>query len=275
LIDRKLTESQFVEMVDYINRTKIDFVLLTRIKEIIDLLADDNFNIGSELLVVLYDIKKISKGITKFIDTIIKSDSFFSEKMKSIDMEDNLTLKSYNVITEAEKYIKSFMKLAINSPSEKNKNNVTPEIENDLSIGTNKKKSKYEHKFIIEQFESNCKEEILNRLILLKNYFGIEFIGSLDITIITIADFDEMKFNDSVKYYFDCVKKIKRCIGNHLILYKNYVRLFEHYNNLLSHNHVEDLKLLDLKYLDEDPIEESKQEEPPFLLKIENILESI
>lgn len=248
LIDRKMTESMFIEMIKYINRTKLDFSSLKHIKQIKELLKEENYYSGSNLLIILCDIKNITNELSKFINIILKSDeSIMYDKTIKIFLADNNEIRPiiynfeflinfYEIINEAANYIRSFGKITIITHPliyTNNKNNYDDkEIENKLNIS--KYKCKYKCKYIIDQFENNCKNEILDRLILLKNYFGINFLADIDIIIITIDDFLGMKYNDIVKYYFDCIKKIKRHINNHIKLYKNYIRLYKNYEKLID-----------------------------------------
>lgn len=244
LIDGKITEQIFIEMIDYINRINIDFTSIKHIKQITELLIDENYSTGSELLTILCDIKNISNDLSKFINNILKSNGILKKKIRSVVPDDpdskkynfKIMIKLYNIIHEAEKYIKSFERLAINAhPSNfPNKNDYTLIRGEHYLKSENRISRKYTQNFIIEQFEYYCKEEILNRLILLKNYFEIYFLASINVDIITIDSFIEMKYNDVIKYYFVCSKKIKRSINNHLRLFKNYIRLYEYYCSLIS-----------------------------------------
>jgi len=244
LINEKITEPIFIEMIDHINRTKIDFCELKHIKQITELLVDENYSISSELLTLLCDLKNLNNELSKFINVILKSEGSLNYKIKNVTQNDNIdnkiysldiVIKLYNIINETEKYIRSFGKLALSAhPSNypgKNSRFLT-DVEGELR--NENTKSKYTRHFIIEQFESYCRDEIVNRLILLKNNFGIYYLANIGVSIITINNFNEMNYNEAVKYYYECIKKIKRNISNHLRLFKNYIRLYDHYNNLVS-----------------------------------------
>lgn len=248
LIDKKMTESMFIEMVNYIGRTKIDFNILKHIKQIIELLLDNNYNNGSELVVVLCDIKNVSRELSKFINYLFETDGEINKKILICLYDDNPEtetkpeiynfeniIKSYNIINEIERYIKAFNKLAVNAhPSSLNENENNEESEEELQILCKKRKSKYTVKYITDQFEAHCKDEIFNRLVLLRKYFGIYLMSIIGIEIITTHDYHSMKYTDIVHYYFESIKKIKRYINNHIKLYKNYIRLYEHYNDLVN-----------------------------------------
>jgi hypothetical protein len=241
LIDKKITEPMFAEMIDYMNRTKMDFSSLKHIRQITELLNDENYNIGSELLIVLCDIKGIGRELSKFINSVAKSEGTLCNRIKGILSNDadglcsvaynfEVIIKSYSIVSEADKYIRSFSKLAICAyPSNCSKS--TDEIVDGILVDS---KSKYSSKYLMEQFEGYCRDEVLNRLILLKNYFGIYFLANVNIDVITVSDFTNMKYSDTIKYYFECVAKIKRSTSNHIRMYKNYIGLYEHYNNLIS-----------------------------------------
>lgn len=263
LIDKKMSESNFMVMIDHINRTKIDFSSLEYINQINELLIKGNYNTASELLILLYDIRNISNELVKFINSIVKSEGILNDKLKNIVTDnihriDNTEIinKLFSVISESEVYIKSFGKLAINSHPT-SYNNFESNLLIDSLICT---ELKYNSKDIAKHFEFYYKEEILNRMILLKKYYGLYFLANININIITVNNFVEMKYNDAVNYYFDCIKKIKRNLNNHLKLYQNYIRLFEHYNDmifneseLLNSKNLLDLDVLNLDALDYDP----------------------
>ena len=222
LIEKNITERTFVEMVNYMNRTKIDFTVLKQIKQLSELLADEKYNIASELLMTLRDMKNINNELTKFIDGVLNSNGILHHKIKDLLLDDinnkygvDIITKSYDILHEAKEYVKSFSKLSHKHPS---------------NFGINKDDTEN----IIEKFENNCKNEVMERLILLRHYYGIHFLSNIGIAIITVNDFIAMKYNGTIKYYFGCIKKIKRNIRNHLKLYKNFIRLHKYYNNLIS-----------------------------------------
>ncbi len=57
-------------------------------------------------------------------------------------------------------------------------------------------------------------EEIINRLDQLKKIFGLKFIKSLNIKILTVNDFIEYTYDDKIKYYLICIE----CINTYLDL---------------------------------------------------------
>lgn len=69
------------------------------------------------------------------------------------------------------------------------------------------------------------KEEIINRLILLVDRFGIEFIKSYDIELITIQEAFSMKYEVLTKYYMNVVKEIAFNLKNIEKLCNTYIDL--------------------------------------------------
>lgn len=231
LIDKKITEIIFIEMIDYINRTKIDFSAIKHIEQISELLIDKNYKTSSRILITLYEIKNINNELSKLISDILKTNGILKKKIRSI-ISSNTTnkahqfeviIKLYNIICETKKYIKAFNKISINIHPSKlpNINNLASTKEAILNPN-------------IEQFEYYCKEEILNRLILLKKYFGIHLLANMNVKIITLDNFIEMNYNEKIKYYFCCSKNIKKSINNYLKLLKRYIKLQKYYSTIIS-----------------------------------------
>lgn len=229
LVDKKIPEFVFVELMQYTARTRIDFGLLKHIKEIIELLGDDNYNVASELLIVLCDMKDASKRLNKFIEDAI-SDSVLGSRLLDVGV---LTGGGEGIgnevvflmaIGDAERYIKAFTKPPLSLPD-------------DMSPGgTNTPVKKYDQKYINEQFEIYYREEILNRLILLRNYYSLKLLENIKVDILSIIDFDNLSYTEAVIYYCLCVKKIKHCMVMNMKLCKNYISFREHYNALLDSN---------------------------------------
>ena len=200
LIDKKIDENVFMNIMKYIFKTKIKFNLINNIKQITDLLNDENYDKSYELLTIACDMETIYNDIQNFITIIFKSEGKIKRNIDINTFDHN---KIYDMLYDAKIYIKSFEKLASYS------NNV-------------------------DGCEFYCREEILNRLILLKKYFGIYFMSIIGIKIITLDDFLAMKYNDIIEYYFDCVKLIKRILYNHIKILKNYKRLVRYYDNIVN-----------------------------------------
>ncbi|AYV81273.1 MAG: hypothetical protein Harvfovirus24_9 [Harvfovirus sp.] len=227
LVDKKIPEYVFVDLMQYTSRTRIDFGLLKHIKEIIELLCDDNHNIASELLIVLCDMKDISKKLNIFIRDAC-GDVILGEKMNDVGEisgsgegigNESMLLMA---MSDAEKYIKAFTKPPLSLPD-------------DISSGA-KEVKKYDQKYITELFEIYYREEILNRLILLRNYYSLTFLEKIQVDVISIDDYEKLSYSEAVIYYCICVKKIKHCIATNIKLCKNYISLKEHYNGLLESN---------------------------------------
>jgi len=245
LVDMKISEYVFVDLMQYSARTKIDFSLLKHIKEIIELLCDDNYNIASELLIVLCDIKDTSKKLNKFIEDASGEMSIFGCKLADVglisgsgDMIDNENI-FLMALNDAEKYIRSFTKPPLNLPDDITPTNSSDPPRSPTSMGSasaSKDVKKYDQKYISEQFEIYYREEILNRLILLRNYYSLKFLENIKVDIISVNDFDNLNYSEAVMYYCICVKKIKYCMTTNMKLCKNYISFREHYNGLLDTN---------------------------------------
>lgn len=243
LIDKKINQFIFIELVKSINKTRIDYTKIKHCKSIIEILISENYQYASEFLYLSIDIKNISKELTKFIDLIIQSKGSLRIAVKKITENDRIfsfdvLAKLYNVISESDKYIRSYNKLS-SYPSNNNDNindsNSDSEIESNQEVisKTDKTQIKYNYEYIAEHFESNCREEIINRFSLLKKYFGLYFLANVNVPIIMNTDFEQMSHNDIIKYYFDSIKKIKKSINNHIKLYHNYFRIYNRYDSII------------------------------------------
>lgn len=60
-----------------------------------------------------------------------------------------------------------------------------------------------------EPYEFNTKIEINNRLKLLVEYFGIYYLRSINIKIISSNEFEDLSYDDSISYYTDCIDIVK------------------------------------------------------------------
>jgi len=246
LIDKKINEHNFIKMLNhiYINRARIDFTLLKNIRQIIDVLIDDNYAMASDFLIVLCDLKHTSNELTVFMNNILNSKGRLSVLVRNCmdinDMNDSIT-KIFNIICDADKYIKSFSKLSLNShPASTNtilsgiSDGITSSTATSTSTLTTTKSTKYSVKFIEEEFEHYYKFEILRRLILLREYFGLGFMKRLGIIAITIEMFNNISYDDAIQYYFNCVKKIRKFITSYIKLLRNYNRLLSHYGKIIN-----------------------------------------
>ena len=236
LIDKKINETIFVEMINYVNRTAIDISSLVHIKDIIELLSDENYTIATEILQVQCDIKKIENIIRDFLrkfkrcNNLVYNNKFATPEYGS-NNDENMISKSYIIVSEADKYIKTFLKISTNlHPSISINKNILISSEPQV---LDKKYSKYDLDFIINQFEGSYKQELLDRLTLIVKYFGIIYLSSIGVDIITESEFNAMRYNESIKYYFRCIKKIRKNFSIYLKLYRNYFRLYVHYNSLV------------------------------------------
>ena len=83
----------------------------------------------------------------------------------------------------------------------------------------------YDEKTINEHYELNLRNDLVDRLILLRKRFGLTFIKSIDdVEIITIKQYNDKSLYDAIKYYCNVVTKIKKHIERILIIYDTYIR---------------------------------------------------
>lgn len=211
LLERRLSEEVFIHVVDYVRRTGVDFHSMRNLREIVEILNDENFRRGAEVLTILCDLSEISG---KLLD-----DTFgFIDSASEADIGE--------VILGADRFVRAFQKLAIDlrpcSVARRTTPTPTPTHTRDTTDP------------ILEMFESTYKREIQERLILLRDYFGIDFLKKVGVRVMTIRDFETLTYDNAVSYYFECVDELSKRLDRAVRLFNDYGRMATHYENLLG-----------------------------------------
>lgn len=219
LLEKKMPEKIFIEIIEYINNNNFDFTKVKHIEDLIEYIQEEGYINGSTILKTFYYIRNFNNEIEKFTYILLGSRCTLQQKVITLKLKfdeidtidfNNKIIQLYKIMTEAKEYILSFDKMTSYS------------------------------KLNIEQQQQNeniYKNEMINRLILLKKYYGIRYLLSINIKIITVSDFIGMSYKDANKYYFGCIKIIKKNMNNHLRLFHNYMKL----RKLINETDIQDI----------------------------------
>ena len=122
---------------------------------------------------------------------------------------------SFNIFKSALDYIDSFKELE-ESPIMFEKKLIIDKINYMIETNNFTKYNLMNTKLTYESYELNTKIEICNRLRLLVEYFGINYLKKINIKIINIDDFNNLTYDDASYYYTDCTDTVKyhltRCL---------------------------------------------------------------
>lgn len=91
---------------------------------------------------------------------------------------------------------------------------------------------------IYEQWIASNSLEIKERLLQMVNMFGVSVLKKMDVIIISHKNFNEMSYNDKMKYYMLCCKKLFKYMTNvnsTLMLYKTHLFTL---NNIINDNDI-------------------------------------
>ena len=148
---------------------------------------------------------------------------------------DIISVTFYKELITLYTFIKAFVKCNINykciihNNIHNNIHDINPCIDShldnqDILTIQNKYTKKYHDDIINKHYEWTLRDELNDRLILLINKFGLEFIHNLGIEIITINDFEKKTLKDAIIYYCNIVCKLKKYMYHIIKLYDKYIR---------------------------------------------------
>jgi hypothetical protein len=215
-LDNTITDDIFINLIILLIRAKIDIINVNKLINIIKLIDDKN-NKNLVIIKLIYDYNILKNILLTIIKNIKKSNGILSNFIENININDILTVKFYDILLDLQKYINSFRNLII--------------INSYNSLINNNKTT-----FCINNYEQTVSNEIHDRLILLKNYFEINFLKYMNVNIISITEFNNKNFKERKEYYFKTINIINNYIILVLNTYKLFVKLTDNYNNIFFNN---------------------------------------
>jgi hypothetical protein len=159
-----------------------------KINQFIEILEISNYGNAYDIVDVAYNLGKCCNSINKKLNYLKKC------KLIETDFAFKLINNTFNNIKihidDAHTYINSFKIIFDNAEK--------------IEESINKKN--------IEYYYQETKQELLNRLILVVNYFGINTLLCLNITKMSFQEAENMSIRDLNEYYIDTIKIIKKYI---------------------------------------------------------------
>ena len=214
LIKYDMEQKTFVKFMSTFIQTKIDMRIISLDKQIIQLLIDYEYKIPAKSLKLLHKIKHDELELTYFMES-------FNSKMKLQFPNNLITIKFYEELVILQNYVKAFSKMNINPNIDILE---TEDIQKQFRIN---KDTLYDH------YKTNIKDDILQRIILLKHRFGFKMLNDMHIDIITIDEYNMMPLEETIKYYCTIMKKIKRYVNDIIKTYCSYVRRIKRMDKMI------------------------------------------
>jgi len=217
LVDKDIEEETFIKFVDCISRTKFHISSLKHISTIVDLFEMENYTFANSIICTVIKIEKIYIIIINNLIELQKSKSMIGKLSRSINLGDEFIKK--NILISRIRMLYNCMDVYMKSfDFVQNQNIIADEL---LTI--------------------NNKEEIMNRIILLVKYFGLNVMILANVDIITVNEYKYFNLCDAYAYYQSVIDKIKNYIAQSIDVFDKYVEL----NNI--HNKINKKKVINKK----------------------------
>lgn len=226
LINKKISENNFIIIITCIDRQRFKANTFEKINKISTLLKNINLKESGILLKLIYELKTVEDSIIDFVKNIKMSNGTLSKKIIEISMTFVSTPIFLKIMLNVKTYLKSFQKL------------IMAEQKIFFSENTDRlQKSNYSKECISEYSIVNTSEEIIERLLKLISYFGMQFFIKLDIQIISSVDLQQKSIDDQILYYYTILKKINSYFDKNFKILKLYMDLQEKYEKIMKNIH--------------------------------------
>jgi len=244
LLNKQIKEFIFVKIIDTMIKTKFNILSVKNIKLIINLLYNYNLICSGTILKIICEKKIIETYILNVFKIINKDSKLWNLILVNLGLDDFTKLifdeninKLENIFKSLKKYLKSYSNII--------------RIEKQFLIGN----FRYDDDFIRNEHEFNITEEIINRLVLLVDFFGINYLTHIKIKIIRESQFRQMSFNEKQLYYYNNISILKS--HNYLLINKiniliDLINQYKKIFNIISNNSDIDNDIIndEIEYLD-------------------------
>jgi hypothetical protein len=227
---------QLNKINNMMNMNNKTIIQINNIKKMIFSL-ENKFKLSFKISLLLYIKSDLMEKINKYIDVhnmAFSSTSLSLTALEYLKINNYMNYNKYANSTEKmeqiimyAKYIKILKKYIHAFKLISNKQNFINDYEN-INNNSNKIKNKYEHNLFIEN-----KKEIVNRLILLVNNFGIKILKIFNVELIDYITIDNMDYTDILQYYNVSIKKIKSSLEKIIYLTDTFIEIEKTYVMIL------------------------------------------